>query len=107
MRVLLLNQTIHPDVVATAQMLSDFAIGLHERGHPVTAIASRRAYERRRLAVGGHRAGVQNRLTIQVEPPRRHAADEQQRENLRLARQRVRGGMAQVSGEANLAGLRV
>ena len=45
MRVLLLNQTFHPDVVATAQVLSDFAAGLVERGHQVTAIASRRAYD--------------------------------------------------------------
>ena len=46
MRVLLLNQTFHPDVVATAQVLSDFAVGLVERGHQVTVIASRRAYDR-------------------------------------------------------------
>ena len=45
MRVLLLNQTFHPDVVATAQVLSDFAVGLVERGHHVTAIASQRAYD--------------------------------------------------------------
>ena len=45
MRVLLLNQTFHPDVVATAQVLSDFAVGLVERGHNVTAIASQRAYD--------------------------------------------------------------
>ena len=45
MRVLLLNQTFHPDVVATAQVLSDFAVGLVERGHHDTAIASQRAYD--------------------------------------------------------------
>ena len=45
MRVLLLNQTFYPDVVATAQMLSDFAVGLVERGHHVTALASQRAYD--------------------------------------------------------------
>ena len=45
MRILLLNQTFHPDVVATAQVLSDFAVGLVERGHHVTAIASQRAYD--------------------------------------------------------------
>lgn len=49
MRVLLLNQTFHPDVVATAQVLSDFAVGLVERGHQVTVIASRRAYDRPEL----------------------------------------------------------
>jgi hypothetical protein len=46
MRVLLLNQCFHPDVVSTAQHLADFGIGLVERGHQVTAIASRRAYDR-------------------------------------------------------------
>jgi len=46
MRILLLNQTFHPDVVATAQVLSNFAAGLAEHGHQVTAIASRRAYDR-------------------------------------------------------------
>ena len=49
MRVLLLNQTFHPDVVATAQVLSDFAVGLVESGHQVTVVASRRAYDRPEL----------------------------------------------------------
>ena len=46
MRILLLNQCFHPDVASTAQHLSDFGAGLAERGHRVTAIASRRAYDR-------------------------------------------------------------
>ncbi|KAF0179446.1 MAG: Group 1 glycosyl transferase [Limisphaerales bacterium] len=46
MRILLLNQCFHPDVASTAQHLSDFGVGLVERGHHVTAIASRRAYDR-------------------------------------------------------------
>lgn len=46
MRILLLNQCFHPDVASTAQHLSDFGAGLVERGHAVTAIASRRAYDR-------------------------------------------------------------
>ncbi|PAW84312.1 MAG: glycosyltransferase WbuB [Pedosphaera sp. Tous-C6FEB] len=46
MRILLLNQCFHPDVASTAQHLSDFGAGLAERGHQVTAIASRRAYDR-------------------------------------------------------------
>jgi colanic acid biosynthesis glycosyl transferase WcaI len=45
-RILLLNQCFHPDVASTAQHLSDFGAGLAERGHQVTAIASRRAYDR-------------------------------------------------------------
>ena len=45
MRILLLNQCFHPDVASTAQHLSDFAVGLVERGHHVTAIASQRAYD--------------------------------------------------------------
>jgi glycosyltransferase involved in cell wall biosynthesis len=45
MKVLLLNQTFYPDVVATAQYLSDLAAALAERGHAVTVVSSRRAYE--------------------------------------------------------------
>ncbi len=45
MRFLLLNQTFYPDVVSTAQHLSDLALGLVERGHQVTVVTSRRAYD--------------------------------------------------------------
>ena len=45
MKILLLNQTFYPDVASTAQHLSDLALGLVERGHEVTVIASRRAYD--------------------------------------------------------------
>jgi colanic acid biosynthesis glycosyl transferase WcaI len=45
MRFLLLNQTFYPDVASTAQHLSDLAIGLVERGHEVTVLTSRRAYD--------------------------------------------------------------
>ncbi|MFM2081974.1 MAG: hypothetical protein RL380_665 [Verrucomicrobiota bacterium] len=45
MKILLLNQTFYPDVVSTAQHLSDLALALTERGHEVTVIASRRAYD--------------------------------------------------------------
>lgn len=45
MKFLLLNQTFHPDVVSTAQHLSDLAVALAGRGHEVTVIASRRAYD--------------------------------------------------------------
>ena len=45
MRFLLLNQAFHPDVVSTAQHLTDLALGLVQRGHHVTVIASRRAYD--------------------------------------------------------------
>jgi colanic acid biosynthesis glycosyl transferase WcaI len=46
MRVLLLNQAFHPDVASTAQHLTDLAVGLAERGHEVSVITSRRAYDR-------------------------------------------------------------
>jgi glycosyltransferase involved in cell wall biosynthesis len=46
MKFLLLNQAFHPDVVSTAQHLNDLALGLVERGHEVTVVASRRAYDR-------------------------------------------------------------
>src|SRR5204863_3933243 len=45
LRFLLLNQTFHPDVASTAQHLSDLAVGLAERGHQVTVLTSRRAYD--------------------------------------------------------------
>ena len=46
MKILLLNQTFHPDVVATAQYAGDFAASLVERGHEVTVVCSRRAYDK-------------------------------------------------------------
>lgn len=45
LRILLLNQTFFPDVVATAQYLTDLALQLKQRGHDVTVITSRRAYD--------------------------------------------------------------
>ena len=45
LKVLLLNQTFCPDVVATAQYLTDVALQLKERGHEVTVITGRRAYD--------------------------------------------------------------
>ena len=45
MKVLLVNQAFYPDVVATAQLLSDFALKLVERGHQVTVVASSRGYD--------------------------------------------------------------
>lgn len=45
MRILFLNQTFHPDVASTAQYASDLAATLAERGHEVTVVCSRRAYD--------------------------------------------------------------
>lgn len=45
MRVLLLNQCFYPDVMATAQQLTDLAVGLTKEGHRVTVIASDRGYD--------------------------------------------------------------
>jgi colanic acid biosynthesis glycosyl transferase WcaI len=45
LKILLLNQVFYPDVVATAQYLSELAVALKERGHEVTVVSSRRAYE--------------------------------------------------------------
>jgi colanic acid biosynthesis glycosyl transferase WcaI len=45
MNFLLLNQCFHPDVMATAQQLTDLAVGLSEAGHSVTVIASDRGYD--------------------------------------------------------------
>lgn len=45
MKVLLVNQCFYPDVVSTAQHLTDLALALQERGHEVTVIASSRGYD--------------------------------------------------------------
>ena len=45
MRILILNQAFYPDVVSTGQHATDLAIGLAERGHSVTVVASNRAYD--------------------------------------------------------------
>src|SRR5882724_5861025 len=45
MKVLLLNQCFFPDVVSTAQYLTDLATELVERGHSVTVIAGNRGYD--------------------------------------------------------------
>ncbi|MBX7209103.1 MAG: glycosyltransferase family 4 protein [Verrucomicrobiaceae bacterium] len=45
LRILLLNQAFHPDHVATALVLSDFARALVKRGHDVTAVSSSRGYD--------------------------------------------------------------
>ena len=45
MKILLLNQVFYPDVAATAQYLTDLAAELSARGHEVTVVSSRRAYE--------------------------------------------------------------
>jgi colanic acid biosynthesis glycosyl transferase WcaI len=49
MKVLLLNQCFWPDVVATAQQLTDLAAGLVERGHEVTVVCSNRGYDDQQL----------------------------------------------------------
>lgn len=45
MRIVLINQTFHPDVVSSGQHLADLACRLAQRGHEVTVIASRRGYD--------------------------------------------------------------
>jgi glycosyltransferase involved in cell wall biosynthesis len=45
MRITLVNQAFHPDVVSSGQHLTDLAIALAERGHDVTVVTSRRAYD--------------------------------------------------------------
>jgi len=44
MHVLILNQTFHPDVAATAQLMWDLARHLDARGHRVSAVTSRTVY---------------------------------------------------------------
>jgi glycosyltransferase involved in cell wall biosynthesis len=45
MRITLVNQAFHPDVVSTSQYLTELALELTVQGHEVTVIASRRAYD--------------------------------------------------------------
>ena len=45
MRILFLNQTFHPDVASSAQHASDLAVRLASRGHDVTVLCGRRAYD--------------------------------------------------------------
>jgi colanic acid biosynthesis glycosyl transferase WcaI len=45
LRILLLNQCFYPDVVSTAQHLTDLATALTARGHEVTVVASDRGYD--------------------------------------------------------------
>jgi len=45
LKYLLLNQCFYPDVVSTAQHLTDLASGLAERGHEVTVVTSDRGYD--------------------------------------------------------------
>jgi glycosyltransferase involved in cell wall biosynthesis len=45
LKILLLNQTFHPDLVSTAQHLSDLALALAESGHQVTVVTGRRGYD--------------------------------------------------------------
>ena len=45
MRVLLLNQTFYPDLVATAQHMADLGRYMVQRGHEFEVVASRSAYQ--------------------------------------------------------------
>lgn len=45
MHILILNQAFYPDVASTAQHASDLARALVQRGHRVTVVCSRRAYD--------------------------------------------------------------
>src|SRR3989442_45835 len=54
MTFLLLNQTFHPDRVATAQYLTDVAQALVEQGHSVTVVTSARGYDDPSVAFKEH-----------------------------------------------------
>jgi glycosyltransferase involved in cell wall biosynthesis len=49
MKVLLLNQAFYPDVVSTAQHVSDLAVELAAKGHQVTVVAGNRGYDDPRI----------------------------------------------------------
>lgn len=54
MKFLLLNQTFYPDVASSGQHLADLASALAGRGHEVTVITSRRAYDDPQTLFVGH-----------------------------------------------------
>jgi glycosyltransferase involved in cell wall biosynthesis len=59
LKVLLLNQCFYPDVVATAQHLTDLATELSRQGHEVTVITGRQGYDSDRwFAARGNYQGV-------------------------------------------------
>ena len=62
MKFLLLNQCFYPDVVATAQHLTDLATELSARGHDVTVVASDRGYDD--LSIRFPRREVWNNIRI-------------------------------------------
>jgi len=45
MRILILNQAFHPDVVATGQYAADLAVALASQNHEVTVLCSARGYD--------------------------------------------------------------
>lgn len=47
MRILLINQTFHPDNLATSQQVSDLALFLKKKGHFVSVLTAQRGYEER------------------------------------------------------------
>lgn len=49
MKVLLINQCFYPDVVSSAQHLTDLALELARSGHSVTVLAGRRGYDNPKL----------------------------------------------------------
>ncbi len=54
MKFLLLNQAFHPDVVSTAQHLTDLARALAGAGHEVAVITGRRAYDNPATTFSAH-----------------------------------------------------
>src|ERR1700730_18026481 len=62
MNLLLINQCFYPDVVSTAQHLTDLAVELSNRGHQVTIIASSRGYDDPGMRFAKHE--VWNGITI-------------------------------------------
>ena len=54
MRVLLLNQTFYPDLVATAQHMADLGRYMVQRGHEFEVIASRSAYHQHGALLPAH-----------------------------------------------------
>ncbi|OGW91502.1 MAG: hypothetical protein A3D28_02890 [Omnitrophica bacterium RIFCSPHIGHO2_02_FULL_63_14] len=70
MKILLVNQAFYPDVVSTAQHLTDLAVGLAAAGHEVAVLCSDRGYDdpsKRYPKAGTHR-GVSVRRVSCLSP---------------------------------------
>lgn len=54
MNIILVNQCFYPDLIATAQYLTEVAVALAERGHRVRVVTSRHGYDKPEMVFPSH-----------------------------------------------------